>query len=161
MVTVARKGGGRDRGGPRLMFVSPEQLSEMTGRSLGELRAESEALARAQAEERVQRCQTLILRPTEGADLPIEFAGLGFPLDGRAEAEDLARLGASSQLIQRLRSWQQGWQGRVEAGAHPREFTAGQALSVRLARQLQAELPRHEVYLDVGGNLRAPSDLSP
>jgi hypothetical protein len=143
------------------MFLSPEQFSKMTDRDLAEVRAEMEAVDEAQAKERIRRSRTLVLGPREGAEVPVEFVGIGDFLDGPAQAEDLARLGVSPQLIERLRAWQKDWEARVETGRHPREFTSGQPLSLRLTRQFQSELPEHDVYLDVAGDLRAARDLSP
>jgi len=100
----------------------------------------------------------LILRPYRHRELPVWF---GPPVEGDAGVEDLTRLGVSSRLIERLRAWQQGWEVRTTIPADPLDFTPGRPLSVRLARQLQAELPQHEVYLDVNGVLRAARDLQP
>jgi hypothetical protein len=142
------------------MFLSPEQFSEMTGRSLDEIRAEADAVAAANHEARLRRGKALVLRPHLGADVPVEFVGLGL-LDGDADDEDLARLGVSPRLVERLRSWQEGWEARVEIPADPGDFTPGRALSVRLARQLQAELPGHDVYLDIDGEGHSVRDLAP
>jgi hypothetical protein len=141
--------------------MSPEQLSERTGRPLAEIWAEAEAVSRRQAEERIQRCEALVLRPHEGADVPVETLGLGFPLDSYLEAQGLARLGVSPRLIERLRSWQEGWENGAENPAAQTDFIPGRPLSIRLARQLQSELPALAIYLDVSGDLRPAEDLSP
>lgn len=143
------------------MFLSPEQFSEMTGRPLDQVRAEADDVAQAQAEERIRRGRTLVLRPYAHADVPVEIVGLGFPLDGDVDGEELARLGVSAQLIERLRSWQEGGEARVQSAADPLDFTPGRPLSVRLARQLQSELPAHDVYLDIAGTRHAARDLPP
>ncbi len=90
----------------------------------------------------------------------MEIVGLGFPLDGDVDGEELARLGVSAQLIERLRSWQEGWKARVQIAADPLDFTPGRPLSVRLARQLQSE-SAHDVYLDIAGTRHAARDLPP
>jgi hypothetical protein len=92
--------------------------------------------------------------------VPVETLGLGFPLDSYLEAQDLARLGVSPRLIDRLRSWQEGWEG-VENPTAQTDFIPGRPLSIRLARQLQSELPALAIYLDVSGDLRPAEDLSP
>ena len=143
------------------MFLSPEQFSKITGRPLAEVMAEGDAVDEANAEERLRRCKTLVLRPHHGVEVPVEVVGLGFPLDEYLDAGDLARLGVSAALIERLRLWQEGWQGRVDIPADPLEFAPGRPLSVRLARQLQSELPAHEIHLEVNGDLRAAVDLAP
>ena len=109
------------------------------------------------------------LRPPTRLTLPgrpaslahVEIVGLGFPLDGDVDGEELARLGVSAQLIERLRSWQEGWEARVEIAADPLDLMPGRPLSVRLARQLQSELPAHDVYLDIAGTRHAARDLAP
>jgi hypothetical protein len=158
---VTRKGRSGRRLDERLEFMSLEQLSEKTGRPLADVRAEAEAVSRAQADERIRRCEALVLRPHEGVDVPVETLGLGFPLDGHLEAQNLARLGVSARLIERLRSWQQGWENGIENPAAQVEFLPGQPLSIRLARQLQSELPAIAISLDVSGDLRRADDLSP
>jgi hypothetical protein len=153
---VPRRDGRDRRSEERLLFLSPEQFSEMTGRTLAEVRAEDDEMARAQADERIRRCRVLVLKPIEHGDMPVEVAGLGSGLDGPLDADELARLGVSPRLIVGPRDWQEGWERRIAVAADPFEFTPGRPLSVRLARQLQAELPAHEVVLDVDGseNLR-------
>jgi hypothetical protein len=156
---VARKDRSSERAGERLMFLSPEQFSELTGRPLDQVRAELEIAGEARAEDRLRRSRSLIVRPRHHADVPVQF---GPPDDAYApDAEDLARLGVSRRLIERLRTWQQGWEARISLPADPLDFTPGRPLSVRLARQLQAELPGHAIYLDANSDLRRARELSP
>jgi hypothetical protein len=157
--SVARKDRRAGRAGERLRLTTPEQFSRETGRPLTEVLSRMEAVTQAQAEERIRRCRDLVMRPHEGFDMPVETLGLGFPLDDQLEAHELMAPGVSAQLIERLRSWQEGWDERGEYRSGRLEFTAGSPLSVRLARQLQSELPAHRNYLDVQGELRPAEDL--
>lgn len=159
MLAVGRRDRSRwRREGERLLFLGVEQFSEMTGRPLDQVRAEFEAESAALQAELLRRAKTLIVRPYYHRDLPVEF---GAPDDVPADAEDLEGLGVSSRLIERLRTWQDGWEARASIPADPLDLTPGRALSIRLTRQLQSELPTHEVYLDVKGDLHAARDLAP
>jgi hypothetical protein len=63
----------------------------------------------------------------------------------------LVVLGVSRPLIERLRAWQEGWgHDPFRRSGPPREFWPGSPLSVRLARQLQAELPGYRIFLAAG-----------
>lgn len=89
----------------------------------------------------------LTLMPEVAVDLPV-WHGPGSDSIGCLQAEDLVDLGVSSQLIDRLRAWQEGWEhDHRKTWRGPREFMPGSPLSVRLARQLQAELPAYRIFL--------------
>ena len=89
----------------------------------------------------------LTLFPEFSADLPV-WHGRDNDDFGNVDAQELLALGVSRPLIERLRAWQEGWDhdpfGRVRP---PREFRLGGPLSVRLAQQLQAQLPGYRIFL--------------
>jgi hypothetical protein len=94
----------------------------------------------------------LTVMPEYGVDIPVWY-GPGSDGLGWLDAEKLATLGVSDGLIERLRAWQESWERE-----HPPfktwntadKVVAGVPLGVRLARQLQAELPGHRIFWSGG-----------
>jgi hypothetical protein len=89
--------------------------------------------------------------PEYGVDIPV-WHGPGGPGDGSGclPAEELAALGVSEGLIERLRAWQESWEREnppFKTWNTADKVVAGVPLGVQLTRQLQAELPGHRVYL--------------
>ena len=63
------------------------------------------------------------------------------------DAEELVSL----PLVDRLRAWQEGWEHDPFARVGPpHEFWPGSPMTVRLAPQVQAELPGYPVFLAAG-----------
>jgi hypothetical protein len=102
--------------------------------------------------------KTLILSPESCVDVPVWY---GPPGAGAVEADHLMRLGASSQLVERLRAWNADQDSPPGGNKDPRDVVPGSPLSMRLAQHLQRELTDHDVYLEVGGRLCAARDLRP
>jgi hypothetical protein len=97
-----------------------------------------------------ERRPGLTLFPEYSADLPV-WHGPDSEEIGNVSAEELMALGVSPRLIERLREWQEGWEHDPFARVGPpREFWPGSPLTVRLARQLQAELRGYRVFLAAG-----------
>ena len=93
--------------------------------------------------------RTLTLWPEYGVDLPVWSPGIG-PLD----AQELEALGVSRPLIEQLRAWNEGWETHAINNRDPLEFTVGKPMSLQLARQVQAELPDHQIFLTNGPDPR-------
>jgi hypothetical protein len=82
-----------------------------------------------------------------GADIPL-WHGPGSDRTSCLDAEELAALGVSDGLIKRLQAWQEDWEHDPRKTWNRKDkVVAGIPLGVRLARQLQAELPRHRIFL--------------
>jgi hypothetical protein len=93
---------------------------------------------------------TLALLPDYFVELAVWRPGIG-PL----AAEELEALGVSRPLIKGLRAWTAGWEAHALANDRdPHAFAVGQPMSVRLARQLQAELPEFRIFLTSGPDPR-------
>jgi hypothetical protein len=96
----------------------------------------------------------LTLMTEYGVDVPV-WHGPDSQKLGNVSADELLALGVSRPLIERLRAWQEGWDHDPFARVGPpREFWSGSPLSVRLARQLQAELPSYRIFLSDGPDAR-------
>lgn len=88
----------------------------------------------------------LTLFPEHTVDVPV-WHGPDSDDTGHVDGDALLALGVSPPLIERLREWQEGWDHDPSGGSPPRAFWPGGPLSVRLARQLQAELRDHRIFL--------------
>ena len=100
----------------------------------------------------------LKVMPEYTVDMPV-WHGPGSDDSGNVGAEELTALGVSGSLVQRLRAWQESWDhDRNIEGSPPRESWPGSPLTVRLARQLQAELPDYRVFLFTYSGLRPVED---
>lgn len=88
----------------------------------------------------------LTLMTEYGVDVPVWH---GPPSDGigNVDAKSLAELGVSNPLIERLRAWQERWDHNPVTGSPPRDTWPDRPWVRSLASQLQAELPRHRIYL--------------
>jgi hypothetical protein len=89
----------------------------------------------------------LTLMAEYGVDVPV-WHGPDSERSGHVGAEALSALGVSRPLIERLRAWQEIWDHDPFTSSPPRESWSGAPLSVRLARQLQSELPGYRIFLD-------------
>ena len=89
----------------------------------------------------------LTFMPEYSVDVPV-WHGPGSERSCHVDAEELSDLGVSRPLIERLRAWQEGWEHDPFSSSPPREFWPGAPLSIRLARQLQSELPGYRIFLD-------------
>ncbi len=88
----------------------------------------------------------LTLFPEYGVDVPV-WHGPGGERHGLVDADQLSALGVSPGLVERLAAWQEGWDHDPFGMGPPERFREGNTTFVRLARQLQAELPGFRVHL--------------
>jgi hypothetical protein len=88
----------------------------------------------------------LTLMTEHMVDVPV-WHGINSERVGNATAEELMALGVSRPLIERLRAWERGWDQEPFTSSSPQTFRPGSPLEVRLARQLQAELPDYRILL--------------
>ncbi|WP_156036120.1 hypothetical protein [Blastococcus sp. URHD0036] len=102
-----------------------------------------------QADESFKSRPSLTVMPEYTVDLPVWHGPEGHRFNC-LDAEELAALGVSAGLIDRLRAWQQRFEREhppFKTWYRPDELVAGVPMGVRLARQLQAELPGYRIYL--------------
>ena len=88
----------------------------------------------------------LTLMPEHGVDVPVWY-GPGGGAPGGLDADELAALGVSDRLIERLRAWQQSWDHDPFTSNPPRASWPGSPVTLRLAQHLRAELPGCRVFL--------------
>ena len=88
----------------------------------------------------------LMSMPEYGVDIPV-WHGPDADDSGGLAAEDLATLGVSDRLIERLRAWQESWDHDPSTSSAPRGSWPGSPATLRLARHLQAELPGYRIFL--------------
>src|SRR3954454_8246936 len=99
-------------------------------------------------QEATQQPPGLTLMPEYGVDIPV-WHGPGGDLTGWLGAEELTALGVSERLIERLRAWRESWDHDPFTSGPPRDAWPGGPSTVRLARHLQAELPRYRIFFAV------------
>ena len=93
----------------------------------------------------------LTFAPDYGVDIPVWDDRVGY-----LSVEELAALGVSAGLIEKMRAWQLDWEHDPRKTWNYRDqVVASVPLRVRLARQLQAELRDHRVFLE-GARGRVP-----
>jgi hypothetical protein len=120
-----------------------EHLSEgIAGHSSGPLSGQTQFMPDRGSEAR----PGLTLMPEYGVDIPVWFGPDGDD-SGGLSAEDLAALGVSDRLIERLRAWQESWDHDPSTSDAPRGSWPGSPVTVRLAQHLQAELPAYRIFL--------------
>ena len=90
--------------------------------------------------------------PEYTVDVPV-WHGPGSDGAGNVGAEELTGLGVSDALVERLRAWQQTWE-QAPSGPVERRLWLRSPGTMRLARQLQAELPDHRVFVGTDADLR-------
>jgi hypothetical protein len=101
----------------------------------------------------------LTLAPEYSADLPVWHGPDGENI-GNVGVEELVALGVSWRLIERLRAWQAGWDHDPFTSSPPAKYELGSPLTVRLAQDLQWELPEYRIFLATEAGPR-PADEWP
>jgi hypothetical protein len=87
--------------------------------------------------------------PDYGVEVPVWHGPDSDDL-GLLDGDHLLALGVSGPLIERLRAWQEAWDHDPSSGSPPRDTWPDQPSVQRLARDLQAELPGHRIFLFTG-----------
>ncbi|TFV52241.1 hypothetical protein [Blastococcus sp. TF02A-35] len=100
-----------------------------------------------------ERRPGLTLMPEHGVDVPV-WHGPDSEESGNVSAAELAALGVSLPLVERLRAWAEGWDHDPVTGSPLGQFRPGSPLTVRLARHLQSELTGHRIHLHTGDGPR-------
>ena len=95
--------------------------------------------------------KTLTLMTEEGVDVPV----WRMPADvGLVSPEELRDIGVSAPLVDRLKAWARDCDAPYLSRLRLDDLREGGQVSLRLARQLQAELPDYEIFIMQDGSPR-------